>query len=198
LIVAAATSLIEDHGLEGLSAREIARKINYSPGTLYNVFQDRDEIILTIEERLLDGLDAHLANVEYSDGSHDYIVRLAQAYLQFTHENPKLWTLLFEHKLTNGKTAPTWYQEKISRLMARLENAIAEAMPQKSKKDVQRSARVVWAGVHGISSLSTTDKLSHFTNEAANDLVGDLVGTYLTGFGDQAEKPKKATSRRRR
>ncbi len=197
LIVTAATSLIEEHGLEGLSAREVARKINYSPGTLYNVFADRDEIILTIEARLLDRLDSHLSKVRNGKGPREYVVELARAYLEFTHENPKLWTLLFEHRLANGKPAPNWYQEKLDGLMSQLEAAIAKAMPDKSKKDVQRSARVVWAGVHGITSLSTTDKLSNVTNDAANDLVGDLVGTYLDGFEDQKAKPSKRTTRRR-
>jgi hypothetical protein len=41
---------------------------------------------------------------------------------------------------------------------------------------------VLWAGVHGITSLSTADKLSVVTTEAATVLINDLVGTYLTGL----------------
>ena len=46
----------------------------------------------------------------------------------------------------------------------------------------QRAARVLWAGVHGITSLSTADKLSNITSEAAGPLVHDLVSTYLAGL----------------
>ncbi len=63
LIIQAATDLIEHGGLTGLSAREIARKIGYSPGTLYNVFADIDDLILTIEYRLLERLSLRLADV---------------------------------------------------------------------------------------------------------------------------------------
>jgi hypothetical protein len=41
---------------------------------------------------------------------------------------------------------------------------------------------VLWAGVHGITSLSTADKLSVVTTESANRLIDDLVGTYLAGL----------------
>jgi hypothetical protein len=41
---------------------------------------------------------------------------------------------------------------------------------------------VLWAGVHGITSLSTADKLSVVTTETANRLVTDLVATYLAGL----------------
>jgi len=37
LIIQAATDIVERDGLAGLSAREIAKRIGYSPGTLYNV-----------------------------------------------------------------------------------------------------------------------------------------------------------------
>jgi len=48
--------------------------------------------------------------------------------------------------------------------------------------DRQRAARVLWAGVHGITSLSTADKLSVVTTESANRLIDDLVVTYLAGL----------------
>ena len=41
---------------------------------------------------------------------------------------------------------------------------------------------MLWAGVHGITSLSTADKLSVVTTETANRLIEDLVATYLCGL----------------
>jgi hypothetical protein len=37
--------------------------------------------------------------------------------------------------------------------------------------------------VHGITSLSTADKLSVVTTETAGRLIDDLVDTYLIGLG---------------
>ena len=53
-----------------------------------------------------------------------------------------------------------------------------------------RAARVLWAGVHGITSLSTADKLSVVTTESANRLVDDLVRTYLAGLANGAVPPR--------
>ncbi len=66
LIVQAATEIIQQDGLEGLSAREIATRINYSPGTLYNVFENLDDLLLTIEARLLDQVRARPVHVRTS------------------------------------------------------------------------------------------------------------------------------------
>ena len=187
LILEAAYAIIETHGLGGLSAREIARRIGYSPGTIYNMFANLDDVVLRIEARVLDALDQRLAAELAQDGSDSVKVqRLAQAYLAFTHEKPKLWNLLFEHHLPSGAELPDWYQQKLEGLLARVEQGLAPLMPKVTEGERKRAARVLWAGVHGITSLSTTDKLSIVTTEAAGNLVDDLVSTYLAGLHAKA------------
>jgi hypothetical protein len=51
-----------------------------------------------------------------------------------------------------------------------------------------RSARVLWAGVHCITSLATANKLSNVTSEAASILVRDLIHNYLTGVAANIRK----------
>ena len=69
--------------------------------------------------------------------------------------------------------------------MGRVEEALAPLFPPGREADRQRAARVLWAGVHGITSLSTADKLSVVTTETASRLVDDLVGTYLAGLASE-------------
>ncbi len=182
LILKSATELIEKGGLAALSAREIARAIGYSPGTLYNVFENLDDLVLTIEGRMLDRLSALLGAQSASSNPRERIFHLAHAYLRFTHENPKLWNLLFEHHLPSDQQMPSWYQSKLEALMTLVEQALAPRMEGSSPDEVRRAARVLWAGVHGITSLSTADKLSTITTDTATPLVDDLLRTYLTGF----------------
>jgi AcrR family transcriptional regulator len=189
LILSASTELIEHHGLAGLSAREIARRIDYSPGTLYNVFENLDDLVLTIEGRLLDSLARSLDAVSGAETDPArHVHRLAAAYIQFTHQNPKLWNLLFEHHLPEGHDVPGWYQEKLAGLMARVEQALAPLMGDDDPAALKRAARVLWAGVHGITSLSTTDKLSIISTDAAASLADDLVANYLAGLEAQRKR----------
>lgn len=187
LILNATTELIESEGLTGLSAREIARRIGYSPGTLYNVFDNLDDLILTIEGRLLDRLASALQAVPAVDCPQQRLKDIAEAYLQFTHENPRLWNLLFEHHLNPGATMPEWYQDKLEILLAEVERELARLSADRLPEQVKRSARVLWAGVHGITSLSTTEKLSIVSPDAASPLVEDLITNYLAGFTGNAQ-----------
>ena len=182
LILDAAAAIIEANGLAGLSAREIARRIGYSPGTIYNMFENLDDVVLNVEGRVLDALDERLAAELAKGGDQTTLVmRLAQAYLSFTSERPKLWNLLFEHYMPGGTDTPPWYQEKLERLMSRVESAVAPIYPPDAVLERQRAARVLWASVHGITSLSTANKLANVTTEAAALLVGDLINNYLAG-----------------
>lgn len=182
LILQAAQELIERDGLAGLSAREIARRIDYSPGTIYNVFQNLDDVVLHVEARLLDSLDERLSALPKSNDAADNLRLLAKTYLQFTHDHPKLWNLLFEHHMPPGSVVPAWYQQKLEGLMRRVEQALFPLLGDEDPAILQRAARVLWAGVHGITSLSTADKLSNVTTESAGPLVDDLVTNYLGGI----------------
>jgi AcrR family transcriptional regulator len=185
LILQAAHELIQRDGLVGLSAREIAKRIDYSPGTIYNVFENLDDVVLHVEARLLDALDERLSALPQSPDSAENVRQLARAYLQFTHEHPKLWNLLFEHHMPPGSVIPGWYQQKLEGLLRRVEQALAPLIGNEDPQLLQRSARVLWAGVHGITSLSTADKLSTVTTETAGPLVDDLVMHYLSGVRTQ-------------
>ena len=182
LILQSATDLIEKTGLSGLSAREIARQIGYSPGTLYNVFADLDDLILTIESRLLDRLANHLAEVPPNDDPVQHLCDLAAGYLSFTQEKPRLWNLLFEHHMPNDWKVPPAFQARMEALLTCVEQAIEPLIPNDDTGRAQRAARVLWASVHGITSLATADKLSNVTPENAALLVDDLMRTYLAGL----------------
>ena len=190
LILDAAQAIIESNGLAGLSAREIARRIGYSPGTIYNMFENLDDVVLHVEARVLDALDARLAAALTQGPAEDGARRLAEAYLAFTHERPKLWNLLFEHYMPGGGDTPPWYQQKLELLMTRVETALVPLFPADADAERKRAARVLWAGVHGITSLSTANKLANITTESAGPFVADLVKNYLDGVAVNAGKRK--------
>lgn len=182
LIIDAATDVIERTGLAGLSAREIARKIGYSAGTLYNVFADIDDLVLTIEQRLLERLALRLNDVPKAADPTQHVCDLAAAYLRFTLERPRLWNLLFEHHMPHDWKVPVHFQARMDALLGIVERALTPIIATSDSARIQRAARVLWASVHGITSLSTADKLTNVTAENAALLVDDAVRTYILGL----------------
>jgi AcrR family transcriptional regulator len=182
LIIKETTHLLERDGLEGLSAREIAKRVGYSPGTLYNVFENLDDLLLTIEARLLDRLSQHLAETDQTGPPRERLRRLMAAYYGFTQEQPKLWNLLTEHRMPAGRTVPDWYQEKLEKPLQPIEDALTPIIGSDSPGLPKRAARTLWARVHGITSLSTANKLANITARADRGMVDDFLTTYLDGL----------------
>jgi AcrR family transcriptional regulator len=182
LIIASATDIIEQNGLEGLSAREIAKRIGYSPGTLYNVFENLDDLVLTIEARLLDQLSERLTKIDISGTPQARLQRLTSAYFDFTQEKPKLWNLLREHRMPQDRQVPEWYRKQLENLLVPLEEALQPLLPASDAGTTKRAARTLWAGVHGMTSLSTANKLSPVTASSGSALIDDLVANYIAGL----------------
>lgn len=192
LIIEATTAIVERDGLEGLSAREIAKRVGYSPGTLYNVFENLDDLLLIIEARLLDELAGRLTDIDPSGSPGDWVRRIVVAYFAFTQERPKLWNLLSEHRMPTGRAVPDWYEAKLDKLLMVLEEALAPLVLGCDPTTRRRHARTLWASVHGMTSLSTASKLSHVTARAGRSLVDDLVLTFIAGL--QSRSPEETAA----
>lgn len=182
LILSAAEDIIESGGLAELSAREIARRIEYSPGTLYNMFDNLADLVLRVEARVLARLDQRLEEATSGVKGEQAIRRFAATYLAFSHERPRLWNLLFEHHMPHSTVVPAWYQERLEAPLARLEKLLKQQSGGGDSNWCKRNARALWAGLHGVASLSTTNKVGHITIESAHDVLDTLVSCYLAGL----------------
>ena len=115
LILDAAQDIIQVQGLAGLSAREIARRIEYSPGTIYNMFENLDDVVLHVEARVLEALDKRLSTLLQDGNPADRVGRLAQAYRLHTTRS-RVGTCCSEHHMPKAQLPP-WYQQKLEGLM---------------------------------------------------------------------------------
>ncbi len=180
LALAAAREIAEKEGLRGLTARRIAGEIGYSPGTLYNVFEDLDELIVHLNGRTLDALYEALKGIRLDDDPVIAVRALTEGYIRFVRDHPKLWSILFEHHLPNGQRLPDWHHEKILRLLALLERGLASLFPPGQEEKRHHSARVIWSSLHGMVSLEIGGKL--VATESVEGMANSLVINYVAGL----------------
>jgi len=106
IILTAARDIAEKEGLRGLTARRIADKIGYSPGTIYNLFENLDDLIVQLRGETLGALYNRLYSEPVDGSSEEILLSLAGKYILFVREHPKLWNLMFEHRLPDGEEIP--------------------------------------------------------------------------------------------
>ena len=197
LILSAAEKIVEAGGIAEMSAREIAREIGYAPGTLYNMFENLDDILLHVEARLLAELDQRLADAVGSESGPDAVKRYAKAYVGFALRRPRLWNLLLEHHVPSAESLPAWYQDKAIAPVSRLETMMCGSNGS-STSDERRKARALWSAIHGIAVLATSQKSVQVSVDAAAALVDGIVDAMISDqpiITSASEKPKRVAAK---
>jgi AcrR family transcriptional regulator len=179
-LIDAAERTIAEKGLAALKARDLAREVGCAVGTIYNVFEYLDELVLCVGSRTLAMLEAALRAVPSPSrhGSADEavadMVRLALAYLDFATNHTVRWRALFEHRMNEARPLPKWFVEQQHRLFAQLERPLEALLPELDR-DLRRTlARTVFSAVHGIVALGLEEKL---VSLSLPDLAGQLAAT---------------------
>lgn len=178
----AARSLVRKHGLRGLSTRRIATRMGYTPGTLYQLFTDLDDLILQLNAGTLEDLYARCREVDFSASAEAILRDLAGRYMEFVNASPRLWNAIFEHSLPDRKELPPWYRDQVQKLLSLAEQALLPLFPDDPDRR-HHEAFVLWGGLYGISSLAGAGKLTVTDDPRA--LVDSLVRNYVAGLRAQ-------------
>ncbi|HYQ72852.1 MAG TPA: TetR/AcrR family transcriptional regulator [Gammaproteobacteria bacterium] len=186
MTIKAAEHIVVEQGYEGLSVRKVAAAIGYTVGTLYLVFENLDDLILHINARTLDRLHARMIESQaHCVDAGDCLLELGQAYIRFADEDPHRWAMVFEHRLSEGHVMPAWYQEKIVRMFALVEEGLEPLAETHTRDEITQASRALWGGVHGICILALAGNLGIAGVESVQDLTNTLITNYLKGFTDK-------------
>lgn len=181
-ILAAATEIISAQGTSALSTRKIARKIGCAVGTIYNIFSNIDEVILTINVATMTKLQAQLlAETRQDDDPLTSVIRLGESYVSFSQDHYHLWSLLIAHKPSPDTPLPEWFQKKIDDLFVLVSQRVMPLVDN-DRARAEGAARVLWASLHGICSLAISGKLDTVHAEKAEVLAESLIRNYLQGL----------------
>lgn len=187
LAIGAARQIVEADGIKALTARNVADVIGYSPGTLYNLFDNLDDLIVHLNGSTLDDLYDAVSALEPTGDPETDCKALLGRYLDYLNAHPGLWYALFDYAIPAGMTVPEWYVRKIERLMEILRAAIAPLYADAKPDETARAASVLWAGLHGITSLSNDGKLQLVSEDNVDDLASFLVTTFIAGIHNRTQ-----------
>ncbi|HEX8482590.1 MAG TPA: TetR/AcrR family transcriptional regulator [Allosphingosinicella sp.] len=135
-------------GFSRFSAREVAKRIGYSIGTIYNVFGTHDRLVLAINTRTFRLWADHLRD-RLACAGDDRIRTLVEGYFSFARENPNLWMAIYDHRLPPDVPMPPEYDDERRVLTEIVAKEIAAALPAPRREEAPRLARSLIATVHG-------------------------------------------------
>jgi len=139
---------ISEVGFARFSAREVAKRIGYSIGTIYNVFGNHDMLIIAINARTLTVWRAHV-EARLAGMAQDRLRVLVEAYFEFALLHRHAWTALYDHRLPDDVSAPEYYLDHIRALTEIVRDEITAALPPERRDQAHELTRSLLATVHG-------------------------------------------------
>lgn len=166
-LCAAAMGIIRRKGPEGLSLRELSREVGCSHVKLYRYFSSKHELLVAVRARAfmryLRFMQEHLASVEQPLSR---IRLLGMGYIDYSLRHEAEFRLMFAYPMpgmtttSEGETTMETLHPSIRMawefLRHEIEGAIEAGLLVGEPVMV---ANVMWAGMHGVATLSLTGKL---------------------------------------
>lgn len=152
LVVAAGHDLMGEVGFASFSAREVARRVGYSVGTLYNIFDNLDHLVIAINSRTFAIWTDYLRQ-KVDDSRGDRLRALVEAYFAFARNHPRLWMAIYDHRLPPGMAMPEDDKKTRRALTQIVFDEVARQLPGQEVENVERLARSLIATVHGHCSF---------------------------------------------
>lgn len=155
LIVDAGSALMAELGFARFSAREVAKRVGYSVGTIYNVFGSADALMLAINTRTF-GLWADHLRVALAAAEDDRIRALVEGYFGFASENTNLWMAIYDHRLPPGMPMPEADAAERGVLTGIVTAEVAGYLDAPIDEHATALARSLVATVHGHCTFALT------------------------------------------
>jgi AcrR family transcriptional regulator len=191
-ILDAARELFATEGVDSVTMRRIADKIEYSPTAIYFHFRDKETLL------------AELCDCDFREFAHGFAViaqiqdpveRLRAAgrsYVQFGLNNPSHYRLMFmTPKTITGDLSEKGNPEEdaYAFLLAIVRDLKAAGRLRSAYDDVDLAAQVIWGGVHGVVSLEIAKCKDewvawHPIEERTNATIDMIVNGILTAGKD--------------
>lgn len=189
-ILDAALSLFVSDGYAQVSIRNIAAKVEYSPGAIYSYFKSKDEIFFALAEEGFRLLGAAQLSQTPSDDPLDDIRAAAWRFYEFSKVQPQYFALVFLDRrvprIGREYERFAFMSDLRSRLRTQMQRCIESGIfPASVNADV--GLRLLWAPILGIAALRLSERLAP---EDADDLILDAIDTTIAGL--RAGAPSRA------
>lgn len=158
-ILDAALALVEVSGVDGWSMRELADRVDYTPGALYRYFDGKAALLNALTDEALDELHGRLAACDAAGRPLARLEELGMAYLGYAADRPTLFRVgLVEmpsrrtstHQEPRGGSPYTVLLEAVHAALASSTLRATDAF------GAEEIAYTIWATVHGMAVLEQT------------------------------------------
>lgn len=194
-ILDAARELFIAEGYEAVTMRRIADRIEYSPTAIYFHFKDKEALMGELCAVDFYTLATQFTKIARVEDPVERLRRIGHAYADFAAEFPNHYRLMFMTPHPPGDMPEEVLQRRdnpeedaYAFLRSTVEQAVNEKRLRPEYSDVELVSQTMWAGVHGVVSLSIAKECDPWVEWRP---IKKRVTTMIDILVDGLSKPKR-------
>ena len=208
--IQAAREVIAEQGVEGLSLRDVARKLGVSHQAPYRHYPSRDHLLAAIMQRCFEDFATFLDQASKAHAS-DALLGMGQAYMLFAAEHPLEYRLMFGIPWPKPAAHPELVRHAVhafdllrhhlqQQLQQRADTKQSDMLALLAQAELQ--ALFIWSALHGMASIQQANVMHHLmlspgVSEMAEPYLMGMMKTALTHGPAQASPASPASAKDR-
>jgi AcrR family transcriptional regulator len=183
LILQGAKKLFLEKGIEQTTIRNIADEVNYSIGTVYVYFKDKNAILHDLHTIGFQELGSSFTELFMMEDPMERLRKMGILYIKFAIENSEMYDLMFNVK------APMEYIEDCDdeewnegvNTFATLKNTVSQCMEKGHFKghSLEPLAFMIWSLVHGMCCLEIRNRTKGVRFSNPDTILTDGYNEFL-------------------
>jgi AcrR family transcriptional regulator len=179
-----AMNFIAKEDVDKLTLKILSDATGTSRSAIYKHFKNKDALIETIIEKGFDKFDVKTTTYLYDESKAliDKFYLTGKLYVEFAMQNPNLYRLLFGKKYAHIREELLSIKDEDCSGFSALQKTVEDGQKQGilKKDDSYRQAIVIWATMHGFSSLIIDGFMD--VKEIQEEVYATLFETLLIGI----------------
>ncbi len=155
LITATARVLAEREGWDAVTTRRLSTEIEYSQPVIYKHFASMEDLVEAVALEGFDELAEALGDARRRAAPEDAVGAVARAYSAWATENPVVYDAMFT-RATRLRFGGEDIAAPLSSAYAEVRAAVATIA---GERDVETLTEVLWAALHGLTTLGRNGRL---------------------------------------
>ncbi len=177
LILQAAKNLFVEKGVEHTTMRNIADAIQYSVGTIYVYYKDKNAILYDLHSKGFQEFNNVMKVLMAVSDPMERLKALGRTYIKFATEHTDMYDLMFNMKapiefLCNAEL-DIWHQGKSTFNLLRTTVQECKDQGYFQHQDVEPLSFAIWGCVHGMCSLVIRQRVHNIGVSSPETIIED-------------------------
>jgi AcrR family transcriptional regulator len=159
--IQAARDVIAEQGVEGLSMRDVSRRLDISHQAPYRHFPSRDHLLAEIMRRCFEDFAQYLDQNAQAH-SDDALRGMGEAYMRYAALKPLEYRLMFGTPWPEPAAHPDLVKHAVHAFDVLRHNLLKKHGSKKNaKKQAELEALFIWSALHGLATIEQSNVMQH-------------------------------------